>query len=94
MNVLERLLVERHVTILEASDLDAVFPPLSSPERPATSDELTQLSEDDEEAAVIAAALIDTGGNVSRAARRLDMPRGTLRYQIMKKKLRHLIPGD
>jgi len=94
MNVLERLLVERHVTVLEASDLDAVLPPLSPPERSAASDELAQSSEDDEEAAVIVAALIDTGGNISRAARRLDMPRGTLRYKIIKKKLRHLIPRD
>ncbi len=44
--------------------------------------------------AVIRAALAECGGNVARAARRLGVPRGTLRYRIRKYGLDHLIPKD
>ncbi len=47
-----------------------------------------------EEPAVIRAALAECGGNVARAARRLGVPRGTLRYRIRKYGLDHLIPKD
>lgn len=43
---------------------------------------------------VLRDALIATGGNVSRAARRLNIPRSTLRYRIKCCDLTHLIPGD
>ncbi len=43
---------------------------------------------------LLASTLIETGGNISRAARRLRMSRSTLRYQIDKHGLRHLIPVD
>jgi transcriptional regulator with GAF, ATPase, and Fis domain len=42
----------------------------------------------------IAAVLRETGGNVSRAARRLGMARSTLRWQIQRLDLAHLIPED
>ena len=42
----------------------------------------------------LVAALTLTGGNVARAARRLKMPRSTLRYQIQVHSLQDLIPGD
>ncbi len=42
----------------------------------------------------IAMTLIETGGNVSRAARRLQMPRSTLRYHIRTQGLEGLLPGD
>jgi transcriptional regulator with GAF, ATPase, and Fis domain len=37
----------------------------------------------------VAAALAETGGNVARAARRLKLPRSTLRYRIAKYRLEH-----
>lgn len=42
----------------------------------------------------IAAALVASGGNVARAARRLSIPRGTLRHRIRRHGLIHLIPRD
>jgi DNA-binding NtrC family response regulator len=49
---------------------------------------------DDSDAARIAAAVVATGGNVARAARRLGLPRSTLRHRIVKHGLGHLIPRD
>jgi transcriptional regulator of acetoin/glycerol metabolism len=40
------------------------------------------------------ATLRETGGNVSRAARRLGIPRTTLRRRIRAESLHHLIPKD
>jgi arginine utilization regulatory protein len=42
----------------------------------------------------IASVLAATGGNVSRAARRLNLPRSTLRHRIRHHKLFELIPDD
>ena len=42
----------------------------------------------------INAVLRSTGGNISRAARRLGMPRSTLRYWIQIHGLGGLIPRD
>lgn len=42
----------------------------------------------------IRAVLIATGGNVSRAARRLRIPRSTLRYRILRAGLEHLLARD
>jgi DNA-binding NtrC family response regulator len=42
----------------------------------------------------IEAALRSSGGNVSRAARRLGVSRTTLRYRIQRRALGHLIPQD
>ncbi len=42
----------------------------------------------------IQAVLIATGGNVSRAARRLRIPRSTLRYRILRAGLEHLLVRD
>ena len=42
----------------------------------------------------LASALIECGGNVSRAARRLRVPRSTLRYRICRYGLESLIPRD
>jgi transcriptional regulator with GAF, ATPase, and Fis domain len=43
---------------------------------------------------LIARVLRDTGGNVSRAARRLGLPRSTLRWQIERCGLQALLPRD
>ena len=42
----------------------------------------------------IASVLESTGGNVSRAARRLELARSTLRHKIKKYALQDLIPDD
>ena len=42
----------------------------------------------------IAAILRETGGNVSRAARRLRVARSTLRWQVQRYGLQELIPED
>jgi len=38
--------------------------------------------------------LLETGGNLSRAARRLGVARSTLRYRVMLLGLERLIPKD
>ena len=49
---------------------------------------------DGEEARRIAGALLASGGNLARAARRLEMPRSTLRYRVEIHGLVGLIPRD
>ena len=89
MNLLERLLVQQRGESLEARDLDWLF------EREMESQRMGPLVKGSpEEPAVIRAALAESGGNVARAARRLGVPRGTLRYRIRKYGLDHLIPKD
>jgi DNA-binding protein Fis len=46
------------------------------------------------ESEIIASVLESTGGNVSRAARRLELARSTLRHKIKKYDLGGLIPSD
>ena len=92
MNLLERLLVQRRVDMLEVEDVEgllelaeeAVAGPPPAPARPEEGDEV----------ALMRAALIDTGGNIARTARRLGIPRGTLRYRIRRYGLADLIPKD
>jgi transcriptional regulator of acetoin/glycerol metabolism len=43
---------------------------------------------------MLAATLRDTGGNVARAARRLGVPRSTLRGRIARHGLGGLVPRD
>jgi DNA-binding NtrC family response regulator len=47
-----------------------------------------------EERGRISAALVASGGNVARAARRLGLARSTLRHRIARHGLAHLIPKD
>lgn len=42
----------------------------------------------------VAEALVASGGNIARAARRLGIPRSTAQYRIARLGLRHLIPPD
>jgi DNA-binding NtrC family response regulator len=89
--VLERLLLGSPCTRLEASDLDGVLPRLDdSP--PMRLQEVAP--EKRQEAALLARVLTEVGGNVSRATRRLGMPRTTLRRRIEEYGLEHLIPKD
>ena len=90
MNLLERLLVQTRADELQAGDLDGLLefaPRQREPAEPGTDDS-------DDEAGMIRAALVDTGGNVTRAARRMGIARGTLRYKIRKYGLTEFIPSD
>ncbi len=89
MNLLERLLVQQRGESLEARDLEWLF------EREMEGPRMGPLVKGSpEEPGVIRAALAESGGNVTRAARRLGVPRSTLRYRIRKYGLDHLIPKD
>ncbi len=95
-NALERLLVERPVTLLEEVDLDGVLGHRSGPPGSAALPLDLELlrPEDQAEARRIADVLVEVGGNVSRATRRLDLARTTLRRRIEEFGLEHLIPKD
>jgi DNA-binding NtrC family response regulator len=86
-NLLERLLIERRVSVLEAEDLEDALPEVavSWPD---------EVEDPEAEARRIARILVEVGGNVSRATRRLGLPRTTLRRRIELYKLGHLIPKD
>jgi DNA-binding NtrC family response regulator len=93
LNVLERVLVSYQVDVLEPEDLAG----LTSHEVPAPSGEPPipePLRSIAEEEARLRSVLAETGGNVARAARRLGIPRGTLRYRIEKFSLQGAIPRD
>jgi transcriptional regulator with GAF, ATPase, and Fis domain len=99
-NVLERVLVFNPADRLDASSLPMTWAgeddlvPTGPPRettlaRPEEAPMLPQV-----EAGMIASALVETGGNIARAARRLSLPRSTLRYRIHYHRLQHLIPAD
>jgi DNA-binding NtrC family response regulator len=93
MNVLERLLMLRPGGFLDVADLEKVV----GPEVALRQNALAECSErygERSESERIAAVLELTGGNVSRAARRLQLARSTLRYKIKKYALEGLIPSD
>jgi transcriptional regulator with GAF, ATPase, and Fis domain len=104
LNLLERLLIQQRVEVLEAEDLDGLLP---NSEAPGYSEDAPLGAErefrrsaglppeaDPESRSVIAAALVETGGNVARAARRLGIARSTLRHRIRQYGLGHLVPRD
>ncbi len=94
--VLERLLVERPATRFEASDLDGLLRRRADLTSAASlvADLGLLPPEDQAEALRIAQVLVEVGGNVSRATRRLDIARTTLRRRIEEFGLEHLIPKD
>jgi transcriptional regulator with GAF, ATPase, and Fis domain len=90
-NLLERLLVRGAAGRLERTAFDGAFEPgwlrdTAAPEPVAGGYP--------DERARIADALVATGGNVARAARRLGVARSTLRNRIARHGLGHLIPKD
>lgn len=89
-NVIERVLVGGPTRVLEADVLDGPLDPTESVLR-AKPPKTSQAPGDANE---IAAVLVAVGGNISRAARRLNIPRSTLRYRIRVHDLHDLIPGD
>jgi two-component system response regulator AtoC len=100
-NVLERLLVQGAGPELGDGDLAAALTPgppgLAVHETPMTARAPSVRSAGPpgpEEREPIVAALVATGGNVARAARRLGLARSTLRHRIVRHGLAHLIPRD
>ena len=93
MNVLERLLVLHPGGFLDAADLEKVVGPELALRQHALA-ECPDRYGQRPESEVIAAVLESTGGNVSRAARRLALARSTLRHKIKKYALEGLIPTD
>jgi DNA-binding NtrC family response regulator len=100
INVLECVLTQHSGEVLEARDLDGVLEatPLTDVwnETPLVASNGAPRDDDQESAerVLIAATLVKVGGNVARAARRLRIPRSTLRYRIRKNGLSDLIPVD
>jgi transcriptional regulator with GAF, ATPase, and Fis domain len=78
MNEVERIL------ILRRAGFDVDVPAVATPADGPSLSERTQLER----------ALRASGGNISRAARRIGMARSTLRYKIGRNELSHLIPRD
>jgi DNA-binding NtrC family response regulator len=106
-NLLERLLVLGAGAVLGAGDLAGVWAPARidptragvasatlPPAAPLAGAAPGAAPAADPEAARIAAALAATGGHVARTARRLGLPRSTLRHRIVRYGLAHLIPRD
>ena len=105
-NVVERILVRGRAGTLEADDLEGLLarsvPPPAAvlADRGVEAELRTAASPADlspseqADALRLAEALRETGGNVSRVSRRLEMPRGTLRHRIHKYRLDHLVQKD
>jgi DNA-binding NtrC family response regulator len=97
-NVLERALIEADgeplspLHLADALGSSAALAPASEPGVAPFVDGRLDSSASERDA--ISAILAATGGNVSRAARRLQIPRGTLRLRIRDYELGHLVPKD
>jgi DNA-binding NtrC family response regulator len=92
-NLIERLIAQGASGWLDAAQLAGSFPPSRAgrpPDRVADAPGPAGATDP----SGIAAALDAAGGNVARAARRLGLPRSTLRHRIAKHGLGHLIPKD
>jgi len=101
VNVLERALIEAGSEPLSPWHLADVLrssEALAPPREPATPPSApfgdARLDSPGSEREAIVAILSATGGNVSRTARRLQMPRSTLRIRIRDYQLGHLVPKD
>jgi DNA-binding NtrC family response regulator len=93
MNALERALIRHRVGLLDEDALDELVGDARRIGPGGESRLPTELGESDE-ADLLRAELHVAGGNVSRVARRLGLPRSTLRYKIERHGLGHLIPKD
>jgi DNA-binding NtrC family response regulator len=100
MNVLERVMVQYRGVCPGPDELDRMLDggsPLvggDSALRVAAPPLAAAREGEGDERRRIASALIATGGNVARAARRLNIPRSTLRYRVKVHDLGSLIPQD
>jgi len=101
-NCLERCLVYFRVDELSATELDEILSASmpefgadpATPEQSMTPGLMDTHPHSEDSHNLIERALIETGGNISRAARRLGVHRGTLRHRIRVHNLNHLIPKD
>jgi len=102
VNVLERLLVRGESRVLEAPDLDGLLEADAAPASESSSEEVRIESQvprglgpdEAREAELIANALRETGGNVLRVARRLEISRAKVRHRIHKYRLEDLARKD
>jgi DNA-binding NtrC family response regulator len=107
MNVLERVLVRDRAGVLDAASVGSVLdtaarhaeimaggppPTAMPPPGPRRTEKPVKL--DSGEIEEIHRVLVETGGNLARASRRLGLARSTLRYRVMLLGLEHLIPKD
>jgi transcriptional regulator with GAF, ATPase, and Fis domain len=100
LNAVERMLVRHRGEAIGASELadaldDAPLLPFAGPPQVApAAAEAPPATDRARDRAEVAAALRATGGIVARAARRLGLPRSTLRYWIQQHGLQDLVPRD
>lgn len=96
LNLLERLAIEQRVALFDVDELAALLgEPESLEPLPFPIDGSEELSAAElRDAERVRGVLQETGGNLSRTARRLEIPRSTLRHRIAKYKLSHLVPKD
>jgi|GEM_PF-4677409 len=86
MNLLERALIRHYGSVFDERELIESISS-GSGERGAS-------EEGPPSRAAVASALMATGGNIARAARRLGVARTTLRYRISALGLESLLPRD
>ncbi len=96
LNLLERLAIEQRTAL---SDVDELVTFLGEPESleplPQPIERTPELSPGElRDAERLRTLLQETGGNLSRTARRLEIPRSTLRHRIAKYRLGYLVPKD
>ena len=92
-NVLERVTAQHHTGLLREDTARAASVEHGPHETDESSEESARVREKNEYEQ-IRSVLLEVGGNVSRAARRLGIPRSTLRYKIEQLRLDDLIPRD
>ncbi len=94
LNLLERLAVEQRSALADPVELEEFLRGLTleagSPLPPTGDLE----PEDERDRDRILTALVESGGNLSRTARRLELPRSTLRHRIARYALGYLVPKD
>jgi transcriptional regulator with GAF, ATPase, and Fis domain len=97
LNLLERLAIEQRDALSDPEELEEFLRTVSIDALEDGSLDVTQTElepEDLREKERIIAALKEFGGNLSRTARRLELPRSTLRHRITRYALGYLIPKD
>jgi len=93
LNVIECLAIRHQAGTLRAAELDGLLP--DEPVAPGLVTGPYRGDLDGSEGPyAIEQVLRETGGNVARSARRLGVPRSTLRYRLRLYGLSHLIPDD
>ena len=93
LHALERALLLAEHGALDADVAQAAIA-IGSLDEPPPSDAAPAPADAAAQRNALAAVLRDTGGNLSRAARRLGIARSTLRWQVQRYGLQDLIPND